>query len=113
MDRVTPTQLNSAMPTADDGGLLAPPELPAGLVEVELEAALDAVPLPVEFASGPVRKKFPARGLPRPSCSAKAEMLKLLIGVDELTMPGTSELKFAGCAKSRRMYLRRPNDHVV
>lgn len=106
-------QLNSAMPTAEDGGLVvlpeAEPEL-AGLVA--LAAALEAVLLLVVFASGPVKKKFPARGLPKLNCSAKADMLKLLIGVDALRMPGTAVLKFAGWAKSNSMYLRRRGDHV-
>lgn len=97
-----PTQLNSALPRLDDG------EFP-GLVE--LAAAADPLTVPVVFelfaavlfASGPVKKKLPAIGLPNPTCSAKSERLKLLMGVEAFTNCDATVVKFAGCTKRSNM----------
>ena len=105
--KVIPATPSSGLPRA----ALDPVSL-AGLVELAAPAAAVSVEFApaVELAeSGPVRKKLPAMGLPSPVCSANNEMLKLLMGVDELRIEGTTSLKFAGCTNSRRMYLRLPS----
>jgi hypothetical protein len=49
----------------------------------------DAVVVPL----GPVKKKVPAAGAPRPSASANAVMLKFVRGVEALRINGTLEVK--------------------
>ena len=72
------------------------------LVETALEDVAEVLEL-----SGPVMKKVPATGAPSPVSAANTEILKLVMGVDELTNIGATVLKFAGCTKRRRMYLGR------
>ena len=76
----------------------------AGLlpVLVPFDVVFVLVPL-VEFASGPVKKKLPAIGLPNPSSCAKSEILKLFTGVDELTKLDTAVVKFDGWMNSNKV----------
>ena len=112
MATVIAIQFNSALPILDDGWLVAEgpgaPLPPADPVPVLFPPLV----LFVLFESGPVRKKLPAIGLPRPTSCAKREMLKLLMGVDAFTNLDATAVKFAGWTNSSRVYLRVTRDTV-
>ena len=63
--------------------------------DVPVEAALEEV-AEADVLSGPAKKKLPATGSPKPVSDAKSEMLKLLMGVDELTNIGAMAVKLSG-----------------
>lgn len=80
---------------------------PDGLAKDVLKLAADPVvaeAIVVEL-SGPVRKKFPARGGPRLSVSLKMVRLKLLRGVSGVMSIGASVSKLEGCSKRSTTYL--------
>ena len=100
--KVTPTTFSFPRPVIIEAELDAPdvapvaapaaaPEALVGLVFVLAAAeAEDELFAAAVVLSGPVRKKLPATGLPRPVCSANSEMLKLLTGVEALTRLGAT-----------------------
>ena len=60
------------------------------LEAVPEDEAADELEDATELASGPVKKKLPATGSPRPTSEAKRDILKLLMAVDELTNAGAT-----------------------
>ena len=89
---IAPTVVETTLPELD------------GLTKDVLVLASDPVVADVEL-SGPVRKKFPARGGPRLSVSLKMVRLKLLRGVSGVMSIGASVSKLEGCSKRSTMYL--------
>lgn len=77
---------------------LAPPLTVAGEVAEAWVAEAEVVFVVVLL--GPVKKKFPAIGLPKLTASAKVVKLKLFLGVDELTKAEAAVSKSAGWTKS-------------
>lgn len=79
---------NAPVTASRDWREIAPEGFP---VELELGPELEDVVV----ALGPVKKKVPAMGEPRPRASLNAVMLKFVLGVEELSIDGTLDAKSA------------------